>query len=346
MKYSVSMIREFGISVFMKAGLEKKEAEISVESLIQADLRGIKTHGMTHLIGYCDRLDKGTAAGCCEMELKETSASSIVVDAKHAVGMSAAVKVMERCIQKAKISGSCFATVRNGCHYGYGAYIPMKAAEQGMIGFCIANTPPLVVPFGGAEPMLGTNPISIVVPAGKYPPLVLDMATSIVAKGKISLALKEGKTIPIGWAVDKDGNPTTDPAAADVGALLPMGGPKGYGLALLVSLLSSALAGGDIDLDIPRFWEQTECPTNIGYFMGCIDISKFVDLEIFQDRADDLFRIIKSSRAAPGFSEVMIPGELELNATNKGLEEGMELSEITLNNFRELSKRYGLKYPF
>ena len=172
------------------------------------------------------------------------------------------------------------------------------------------------------------------------------MATSLVAKGKISLALKEGKSIPLGWAVDKDGNPTTDPAAANVGALLPVGGPKGYGLALMVSMLCCALAGGAMDVDIPRFWEETEKMTNIGYFMGAIDIAKFCPLEVFEQRAETLLASLKASRPAPGFDQVMIPGEIELNMTQKCLEEGIEMSEVSLKEFRELAERYNVGYPF
>lgn len=346
MKYSVDLIRKFGTDVFVKAGLSKKEAGICMDSFILSDLRGIKTHGTTHLKGYCDRLQKGTAVPGSQIDIQETGVSSLVVDAKHAVGMSAAMLVMEKCIEKAKQSGVCFATVHNGCHFGFGGYFPMKAAEQGMIGFCVANTPALVAPFGGADPVLGTNPISVAVPAGRYPAFVLDMATSIVAKGKISLALKEGRTIPSTWAVDKDGNPTSDPAAANVGALLPAGGAKGYGLGLLVSVLSSALAGGDMDTDIPRFWEQPEQMTNIGYFMGCIDISKFMDLNLFKNRIDAVFDNVTASRPAPGFERVMIPGEIELKASKQWEKDGIELSDATLKEFFELAERYHIEYPF
>lgn len=215
-----------------------------------------------------------------------------------------------------------------------------------MIGFCIANITALVAPFVGAEPLFGTNPISIVIPAGKYPAMVLDMATSIVAKGKISLALKEGKSSPEGWALDKNGVPTTDPAAANVGALLPVGGPKGYALGLLVTLLTSALSGADIDSDIPRFWEEPEKLTNIGYFMGVIDISKFCLLDIFKTRVDAVFDMLKNSRPAAGFKEVMIPGEIEFNATQRSVEEGLELSDVTMREFKDLSEKYKVEFPF
>ena len=346
MKYSVETIRKFGTEGIEKAGLSHKDAAVCMDSFIMSDLRGIRTHGTTHLKGYCDRLEIGTASTGSDIEIVETSPSTLVVDAKRAVGMSAAMTVMERCMENARKSGVCFATVKNGCHYGFGGYFPMKAAEEGFIGFCVANGPSMVAPFGGADPVLSTNPISVAIPGGEYPMFVMDMATSLVAKGKISLALKEGKSIPEGWALDKDGNPTTDPAAANVGVLLPMGGPKGYGLGLMVSLLTCALAGSDFDTQIPRFWEQPEIPTNIGYFMGAIDISRFIPLDVFKASADRIFKTLKETRPAPGFKEVMIPGEIELNLTKKNMEEGIDLSEATLREFKELSEKFGVDYPF
>lgn len=346
MKCNVEDVRRFGVAVFEKAGLTPKDADICMDSFLSSDLRGIRTHGVTHLKGYCDRLESGTVSPDAEIEIAETSSSTLTVDAGHTIGMAAAAKVMDRCIEKARTSGVCFAAVKNGCHFGFGGYFPMKAAREGMIGICVANSPAMVVPFGGADPIFGTNPISVAVPAGKYPALVLDMATSLVAKGKISLALKERKNIPLGWALDKDGNPTTDASAANEGSLLPMGGAKGYGLALIVSVLASALAGGAPDWQIPGFWAHPEIRSNIGYFMGAIDISKFIPLEVFEEKVDQMFRKVKESRPAPGFSEVMIPGEIEYNLTEKNREEGIEISEATLKEFRWLSEKYGVEYPF
>jgi len=345
-KFDVELIRKFGEEVLEKAGLSKKDAAVSMDCLLLADLRGVRTHGVTHLKGYCDRLEYGSSTAGVDMEYKETSDTTLVVDAKHAVGMSSVMEIMERCMEKAKVSGCCFASVKNGSHYGFGAYSPMKAAERGMIGFCIANTVALVAPFGGADPLLGTNPISVAIPAGKYPSMVLDMATSMVAKGKISLAIKEGKSIPEGWALDKDGNPTTDPLAANIGALLPVGGPKGYGLALLVTLLTSCLSGADIDRDIPRTWEEPEKPTNIGFFLGAIDIERFCPLDVFKARVDAFFDVLKNSRPAAGFEKVMIPGEIEYELTQKGLREGIELSDATLREFKELSEKYNVNFVF
>ena len=192
MKYPVEQIRSFCEQVWEKAGLSHEDAVSCVNVLLAADMRGQRTHGTTHMKDYCDRMLNGTVSNGSDIEIKPTSPSTMVVDAKHSVGMVTGVKVMAKCIEQAKTSGSCFASVHNGCHYGLGACYPMMALEEDMIGVSFSNTPALVAPFGGADPLLGTNPISIAIPAGKHPPLVLDIATSIVAKGRIALAMKEG----------------------------------------------------------------------------------------------------------------------------------------------------------
>lgn len=346
MKYPVEQIRGFCEQVWEKAGLSHENAKTCVDVLLAADLRGQRTHGTTHMKDYCDRMLKGTATNGEDMDIKQTSATSFVVDAKHAVGMVAAPIVMQRCIDQAKESGACFASVHNGCHYGLGAYYPMMALKEGMIGVSFANAPALVAPFGGAEPLLGTNPISVAIPANKHPDLILDIATSVAAKGFIALAMKEGRDIPLGWALDENGAPTTNAAAANKGVLLPFGAHKGYAFELIVSILSYALSGADMDINIPRFFECTDKLTNVGYFMGCIDISKYCALDDFKKRVDELFDVIKACRPAVGSKGVLIPGEIEDNKTKAALAEGIDLSDATLNDFKEMAQTFGVEYTF
>lgn len=346
MKYPVEQIRNFCEKVWVKAGLSEENARVCVDVLLAADLRGQRTHGTTHMKDYCDRMLKGTATSGADMDIQLTSPTSYVVDAKHAVGMVAAPIMMQKCIEQAGISGACFASVHNGCHYGLGAYYPMMAMKQDMIGFSFANAPALVAPFGGAEAMLGTNPISIALPAGRHDALVLDIATSVAAKGAIALAMKEKRDIPLGWALDKDGNPTTDAAAANEGVLLPFGFHKGYALELIVSLLSFALSGADMDINIPRFFECTDKEANVGYFMGCINISKYCDVETFTARVDGMFDLLKTCRPAIGSKGVLIPGEIEFGKTRMAMEEGIDLSDATLKDFKDMAATFGVEYTF
>lgn len=346
MKYPVKTIRSFCVAVWEQAGLSHENAEVCTDTLLAADLRGVRTHGVTHMKDYCTRLSMGTLTNGDDITFVQNAPATLLVDAKYAVGAVAGNRVMDRCIEEAKKSGACFAAVHNGCHYGLGAYYPMKAAGQNMIGISFTNTSPIVAPFGGADPLIGTNPVSIAMPAGRYPDLVVDMATSIVAKGKISLALKEGKTIPEGWALDKNGAATTDPAAADVGALLPFGGHKGYGIGLVVSLLSFALSGADMDVNLPKFFDRPELLSNGGYFMGAINIEKYCPIEAFKARVDALFDILKASRPAEGSKGVLIPGEIESALTERSQREGIDLSDATLRDFKAMSETFGVKYIF
>lgn len=345
MKFDVNDLTRFGTDVLKSAGLSSEDAGISIDSLMTAELRGIRTHGLAHLKGYCERIELGTVPRSVDLTYRQTAPSTMTVDTHHAIGMAAGVHIMDRCIEMASKGGAGFAAARGGSHFGFGGYFAMRAADHRMIGICFANTAPLVAPFGGAEPLLGTNPISVAIPAGRRPDFVLDMATSIVAKGKISEALKAGSPIPEGWAVDKNGAPTSDPAAADVGALLPLGGPKGYGLALMITLLTSALSGAEADWDIARFWQEPEKATDIGFFMGAVDISKFCPVPEFERRVDAILDKIANSRPAPGLDTVMIPGEIEYSATRRNRTDGVELSASTVRDLEALAQRYGVSMP-
>ena len=346
MKYPVEQIRDYCEKIWIKAGLCPEDARRCVDVLLAADLRGQRTHGVTHMRDYCDRVRRGTSTPGSDIEFTLTSPTTYVVDAKYGVGMVVAPKVMEHCIQQAKISGACFASVHHACHYGLGAYYPMMALEENMIAVSFANAPALVAPFGGADPCLGTNPISVAIPAGKYPALVMDIATSVVAKGRIHLAMKEGQSIPEGWALDREGNPTTDPTEANLGVLMPFGAHKGYAMELIGSLLSFALSGADMDINIPRPFECRDQFTNIGQFMGCIDIGRFCRVEDFKARVDAMFDLLKTCRPAAGSRGVMIPGEIEADRTKLSLKEGIELSEAVLKEFREMSETFGVPCPF
>jgi len=344
-RFPVDDLRTFCEAVWERAGLSPEDAQVCTDTLLTADLRGVRTHGVTHMKEYCTRMLAGTLNNGADMSFEQTSPATLVVDAKYTVGPVAANRVMDRCIQQARQSGACFAAVRGGCHYGLGAYYPMKAARQGMIALCVTNTAPLVAPSGGADPLLGTNPISIAIPAGQYPDLVLDMATSTVAKGKISLALKEGSDIPLGWALDKNGIPTTSAADADSGSLMPFGGYKGYGLALVVSILSFALSGAAMDAELPHFFARPELLSNGGYFMGAIDISRFCPVEQFKTRVDACFDLLKSCRPAVGSDGVAIPGEFEAMRTKQNLREGIELSPALQRDLRELAQMFHVPCP-
>lgn len=345
MNYPVDSIRRFGIAVSVKAGMTRPNAEIFIDTMLAADLRNIRSHGITKFRGYLSRVEHGVTDIRAEPVIVHTAPSTLAVDGRNGMGSTVAWKTMDACIETARETGVAFAAVKNASHHGIGGYYVMHAAEQGMLAFEVCNSPKLVAPFGGAKPLLGTNPISIAVPAGKHPMLVCDMATSVVAKGKIALAIKEGRSIPDDWALDAAGRKTTDPVAANTGVLLPFGGPKGYALALLIDVLCHCLAGANDSQHIPRVFENLAEPSNIGYCMCVIDISKFVPLQEFQQSVDALFDSMKSCPPADGSSGVLIPGEIEYAAMQKNLAQGIELSEPVQKELRELSEKYGVDFP-
>ncbi len=346
MKYTVERIRKTCIQILNNAGLSENAAELCVDCLIAADMRNIHSHGITHLKDICDRIEQGTINVNANIQLKQTAESSIVVDADHSAGMVSAMCAMQKCTELAKKSGVAFATIHNANTYGYGAYYAMYAAEHQMIGFSVCNTKAYVTPYGGGTPMLGTNPISIAIPTGQYPNLVLDMATSKVAVNKIALAMKAGEAIPDDWAVGPHGEKTTDPSLAYQGALLPFGGYKGYGIQLVISLLAVALAGGSMDRDIPRAWADTDRECNFGCIMGVIDISKFMPIEVFKQRADEVLKGIKEGVTAPGVKEILIPGERAYQAAQRAVIEGIEIPDIVIEELNQLSVRYKVGKTF
>lgn len=345
MKFDIVETRRFSAEILARAGMRPDDAAVCADNMVEADLRGIHSHGVAHLLGYVVRMERGCTDPAARPEILSEGGAVLVVDAHNAMGHATAAFVMERCMEKAAASGVGLATVRNASHYGFGGYYAMTAAKRGMIGFAVCNTACLVAPFGGADAMLGTNPLSVALPAGSHPDVVLDMATSVVAKGRIALALREGKPIPEGWAIDANGNPTTDAAAANAGTLLPFGGPKGYGIALIIEILCNCLAGGNASLDIPRMFEDPREPSGVGYFMGAVDIASFMPLEQFLKRVDALVDGFKKARPAPGFDEILMPGEIEFRNTRKRLEDGaVELPETVARDFRELSEKFGLEW--
>lgn len=348
MNYRPEEIFEFGVAVFERVGLSHGKAEIFMDSLVQSELRGVSSHGITRLKAYSDKIKNGQIDGSAEPALINETASAIVVDANNAPGCISGHFTMEKCIEKARETGACFGAVRNSTHYGFGAFYAMQAAQSDMIGFSVCNADAAVVPYGGAKPMLGTNPLSVAIPAGEQPWVVLDMATSVVAKGKVNLAQKLGKSIPTGWIIDQYGNDTTDPADVLEGALLPFGGPKGYAIALIIDILCSTLSGAKTSTEITSFFNGKD-PSgfqNIGFFMGAIDISKFVPIEIFRERIDRILQRVKECPPSAGFSEVMLPGEIEFRSTLKKQVKGLEISDAIVCELRQLAEQYELPHPF
>ena len=344
MKYSVEELLAFTKNIMLKAGLSEKESEVFADSLISAEMRGVTSHGLTRLSTYAKRVEEGLVANHTEPEIIKDGGSVLLIDGKNTMGAYAGTKAMELCIERAKVHGTAFATVCGGNHFGCASYFTSIAAKNNMIGFAVANGPGAIPPTGGTKPLLGTNPVSISIPAGRYEPLILDMATSAVARGKVALAKKNGNSIPLGWGLDSQGRPTTDPSdILNGGSMLPMGGAKGYGIALIVEILASCLSGALNGQTMGSFYDFSRTQ-NSGYAFGAIDIGKIVDIDLFKENVDKLFDSMKDCPKAEGVSSIKIPGEIENEKEALAKKDGIELSAAIETELKNIAAHYGVEF--
>lgn len=338
--FSPSELGAYCKNVLVASGVDDGCAQAVVEVLIDADLTGVSTHGVSRMSIYMERMAKGLVSKGNNIKIEQEGPSSVVIDAGNTLGAPSAKFAMETCIKKAAETGCCFATVKHSNHFGAAAFYTKLAAKHGMIGFTCTNLTGKIAPFGSAEPFMGTNPVSVSAPSnGK--PVVLDMTPSVVALGKLILAQKLGQSIPLGWALDKDGKPTTDPVEGRKGSLIPIGGPKGSGIAIMVEVLSGILSGAGCAPQLHDLYEF-DAPQGVGHFMGAIDVSHFLDLDAFKTAMSDMIGQIKGLRKAEGFGEILMPGELELNRAETNVENGIELPDPVYQELLELGKPYGL----
>lgn len=313
--------------IFQKSGLKKEESDTVADNLVQAEMRGIHSHGLIQTENYSKLMRAKKINPEASIKIVAEDLSTAVFDADHAPGSVAGKLAMAKTIEKAKKTGVAVSTVRNATHFGFAAYYAMDALKENMIGLSFTSTGLAVAPFGGYDKVLGTNPICVAVPAGKKRPIVFDAATSNVAYNKIFFAHTEGKSIPDDWALTKDGKTTTNPADVILGGgpQLPFGGYKGYGLDLIVFIITTLLSGTSV-LD-GQGDTTAECTDKIGYNFAAIDISRFTEIESFKANIDLTIERIKGSRKREGVAEIFVPGEIEYNNFEKQTKEGLFISD-------------------
>jgi LDH2 family malate/lactate/ureidoglycolate dehydrogenase len=273
--------------------------------------------------------------------LRERGAS-VLMDAQHGFGQIAGARAMEEAIGRARQHGTAFVGVRNAGHIGVAAHYAMMALPHKMIGMVSANAAPSMAPWGGTIPLLGTNPICVAVPTGEEVDIVLDMASSIAARGKIRLAASRGDRIPPGWALDERGLPTEDPAAAIKGTLLPIGGPKGYGLALVVDILSGVLTGAEFGPHIPSVHDSGS-KVAAGFAVQALDIAAFADTKDFEHDIQSLIAEIRASPRAPECERIYLPGEIEWLKKQERLQHGIPVPQSLLRELGNLAKELGVR---
>jgi LDH2 family malate/lactate/ureidoglycolate dehydrogenase len=338
MKIKPEQLREVSVQILKRLNATQDEAELVADCLVRAEMRGIDTHGVYFLKLLSDRVDAHMIHVPTPLKVIREDNTTAIVDGGNGLGQVAAHRAMKMSIQKARNFGVGITLVRNTNHIGILAFYTPMAAEEGMVGIVMSNSAPSMSPWGGAEPILGTNPISIAVPGGSGGPVVLDMSSSVVARGKIRRAQRMKERIPLGWALDEIGSPTTDPVAALKGTLLPIGGPKGYGLALMVDVLAGLLSGSQYGPEVKTF-HQPLGPTGIGVFTMAIDIERFMPLHQFKDLMTSYAKSIKKTRKAKEVSQIYLPGEIELEREKQSLKEGVEISAEVAKDLNTLLEK-------
>ena len=352
-------LKDFCTQVFVNLDVPPEDAAITADNLVAANLRGIDSHGVARLRRYVNGLRDGVMLARPKITVVHEMAATALIDGGAGLGQPVSVRAMRLAIEKALQVGAGFVTVRNSNHYGIAGYYAMMALEHECIGISMTNADVLVVPTFGRDAMLGTNPISVAAPAGEERPFVLDMATSTVPRGKLEEYDRQGKPLPLGWATDEQGLPTTDAGrvlrnflSRAGGGLLPLGGAgeelgghKGYGLALLVDVLSGVLPGAGYATNIyPKTPEGRPLPANVGHFFGALRVDGFRPLAEFKATMDDIIRCLKHSARAEGQERIYIHGEKEFEMAEERLAHGIPLHPKVVADLRKIAEETGVKY--
>lgn len=341
---SADAARTFCQEVFERAGLPRGDAFLVADALIDADLRGVSTHGLVRFPIYVTRLRKGLVNPTPRMQVVQSRGATQVLDGNDGFGQVVGGEGMRRAVALARDHGVGLCAIRNSSHLGALAYIAAMALPHQMIGITLTITNSVIAPWGGVVPKLGNNPLAVAVPAGAYPPVILDMACSQVARGNLILASKLGRAIPITWALDDHGTPTDDPDAGLKGSLMPVGGHKGSGLALIVGILGGLLASSPFGAGLGDIFDMTR-PQRLGHLVMAIDIQACCPLPEFLRAMDAMIRDLKATPRAEGVEEIFMPGELELRRREERRTRGFAVSQVVLDELLGVGRELGVPWP-
>lgn len=330
-KISLDRLHQLATDSLVRAGAGAEMAAITATALVAAEAQGLASHGMSRVPQYAAHLRNGRVNGAARPKVVAGKAAACLVDAEEGLAFPACAFAIEQAIARARDVGAAFAGVTRSHHFGVAAYHLIAVADAGMVGLAFGNSPAAMPAWGGKHALFGTNPIAAIFPRRGAPPVVIDMALSEVARGKLMVAAKQGKSIPLGWALDKDGNPTTDPKAGMDGMMLPAGGVKGAMLALVVELLSCALTGAAFGFEADSFFTDAGNRPRIGQAFLVIDPGALVGPEVFFDRLEVLLEMMLRD------PEVRIPGYRRLEMMQVAEAEGVELPDALLSQLEGLS---------
>lgn len=329
--------------VLKKVGVSENDASVTANSLTMANLRGVDSHGILRLPIYIKRMQKGLIKAKPAIRIEREDNTSAVVDADDALGQVAGSLAMKLAIEKASTNTIGLVLVKGSNHFGTAAHYSMMASKKGFIGIVGSNTTALMPPTGGIGKVLGNNPLSISAPAGSYGEVTVDMAMSNVAMGKIINYDQQNKEIPLGWGVDRNGDATTNPKdVLNGGFLLPVGGPKGYGLALILEILTGVLTNSPVSKEIKSMYSLEESQKIEHIFMA-INVNSLINLESYNERVEQLLDYVKNADKCNGVEEILIPGEIENRCHQKRVNEGINISEELLNELNALAQELGVE---
>ncbi len=345
MNVSPKQLRLFVAAVYQNAGVPEEEAIFAADTLVQADLWGHQSHGCLRLAWYLARLMSGATKPASQPATIIDAGAVAVIDGQDGLGPTVAKHATEQAILRAKQHGVGAVAVRNSNHFGTCMYYTGMGAREGCVTLLTTNGGPNMAPWGGRKKMIGTNPWSVAAPAGRHAPMIMDVANSGVARGKIFLAQQRHEAIPSNWALDVQGHPTTDPRAALEGLILPMAGHKGYAIGVIVDMLSGVLTGSAFLDDVHGPYDPVN-RSGAGHFFIALNIEAFQPLSQFNARMEEYIRRLKETPRADGVDEIFYPGEIEARNGERHAAQGLQLPEDTLAALLAIARQTGLEHLY